>query len=110
MVQGDCYWLSAENGKEDLLWLALAVANSRFAETFYDQSFNNKLYSGRRRFMTQYVKNFPLPDPTSALAIEIIQDAKRIFALSPSDEADSLAEAVSKKVCQAFGVSEEVGR
>jgi adenine-specific DNA-methyltransferase len=109
LVQGDCYWLSPEKGKEDLLWLALAVANSRFAETFYDQSFNNKLYSGRRRFMTQYVERFPLPDPASPLAIEIVRDAKRIFALSPSDEADSLAVDVGNKVCQAFGVSEEVG-
>lgn len=108
LVQGDCYWLSPEKGNEDLLWLALAVANSRFAETFYDQSFNNKLYSGRRRFMTQYVERFPLPDPASPLAIEIVRDTKRIFAISPSTEADSLAMDLGKKVCQAFGVSEEV--
>lgn len=108
IVQGDCYWISPEEGKEELLWLALAVANSRFAETFYDQSFNNKLYSGRRRFMTQYVERFPLPDPTSVLAGEIIRDAKRIFELTPSDAADLLAKDLGKKVCEAFGVSEEV--
>ncbi len=108
LVQGDCYWLSPTAGQEDLLWLALAVANSRFAETFYDQSFNNKLYAGRRRFMTQYVENFPLPDPATPLAQSIIRDAKLIFELTPSNEATVLAVALGQKVCEAFGVLEEV--
>ena len=41
--------------------LILAVANSSFAVEFYDAVCGNRLYSGRRRFITQYVKRFPLP-------------------------------------------------
>ena len=64
VVNGDCYWLTTfDQTNENLLWLAAAVANSTFAETYYDRCFNNKLYSGRRRFITQYVEQFPLPDP-----------------------------------------------
>jgi len=51
----------------------LAVANSTFAEAFYDYRFHNKLYAGRRRYITQYVKEFPLPDPNTSLAKQIIQ-------------------------------------
>ena len=56
VVNGDCYWLTPESqGSDDRLWLAAAVANSTFIESFYDHRFNNKLYAGRRRFITQYV-------------------------------------------------------
>jgi len=35
IVNGDCYWLSCDDeNKNDLLWLALAVGNSTFIETF----------------------------------------------------------------------------
>jgi hypothetical protein len=64
IVNGDCYWLlPRDRFNTDVLWLASAVANSRFIEEFYDHSFHNKLYAGRRRFMTQYVERFPLPAP-----------------------------------------------
>lgn len=37
IVNGECYWMQYENKDEqDLLWLALAVANSTFIEAFYD--------------------------------------------------------------------------
>jgi hypothetical protein len=53
VVNGDCYWMIPTRSEDsDLLWLALAVGNSRFIEAFYDHKFNNKLYAGRRRFMT----------------------------------------------------------
>jgi hypothetical protein len=47
----------------------LAVANSSFTTRFYDAVFHNKLYAGRRRFMTQYVSHFPLPDLCRARAV-----------------------------------------
>lgn len=68
VVNGDCYWLTCQDSAPtDLLWLAAAVGNSTFIERFYDYRFHNKLYAGRRRFITQYVEQFPLPDPYSAL-------------------------------------------
>ncbi len=111
IIQGDCYWFAADQtGKEDLLWLALAVANSCFIEEFYDRAFHNKLYAGRRRFLSQYVEKFPIPDPFTPLSREIIRMVKLIYKLTPSIEADSLAEDLEYKICQAFGVTEKVAR
>ncbi len=75
IVNGDCYWIKLRSGVDpEWLYLILAVANSSVATNFYDTVFHNKLYAGRRRFMTQYVKEFPLPEIDS-------QIGKRIVAL-----------------------------
>lgn len=108
VVNGDCYWLACERPEQiDLLWLALAVANSTFVEAYYDHRFHNKLYAGRRRFMTQYVEKFPLPNPSNALARKIIVAAKQIYDLTPSPEAEHLEQELDKMVWQAFDVSPE---
>lgn len=108
VVNGECYWLRSENREEeDLLWLALAVANSSFIEVFYDHRFNNKLYAGRRRFMTQYVEQFPLPDPNRDDAKTIVAIAKAIHAKLPSDEADCLAADLDERVWRVFGLEPE---
>jgi methylase of polypeptide subunit release factors len=73
IVNGDCYWITLNDGvPEDYLLLLLAVANSRFATSYYDTVFHNKLYAGRRRFMTQYVREFPLPHLERPESQEII--------------------------------------
>ena len=106
VVNGDCYWLTPRSKEQqDLLWLALAVSNSTFIEAFYDRSFNNKLYAGRRRFMTQYVERFPLPKPTSHLARALIALSKRIYQLTPSLEASALEQKLDRMVWRAFGLS-----
>lgn len=111
VVNGECYWVCCENeGEEDLLWLALAVANSTFIETFYDHKFNNKLYAGRRRFITQYVEQFPLPDPARAETQAIISLVKQIHAATPSSEADTLSAHLDELVWGVFGLSEKVAR
>ena len=111
VINGDCYWLAAQNSEKlDMLWLALAVANSRFAELFYDHAFNNKLYAGRRRFMTQYVEKFPIPDPQTRLAKEIVRIAKRIYKVTPSSEAEVLAGGLEQRIAEAFGISKETPR
>lgn len=111
IVNGECYWLFCDNEKdEDLLWLALAVANSTFIETFYDHKFNNKLYAGRRRFITQYVEQFPLPDPARAETQAIIALVKQIHAATPSSEADTLAAQLDELVWGVFGLGEKVAR
>lgn len=79
VVNGDCYWIAQDSADSEMLWLLLAVANSRFIEDFYDHRFNNRLYAGRRRFMTQYVETFPLPDPGTALSRSMIQMTKLIY-------------------------------
>ena len=87
-----------------MLWLALAVANSKFIEEFYDNSFNNKLYSGRRRFITQYVEKFPLPDPETKIAKEIIEITKSIYQLSVEDDFQESEDKLNKLVYSAFGL------
>lgn len=111
VVNGECYWLYAEHDTDaDLLWLALAVANSTFIEAFYDHKFNNKLYAGRRRFITQYVEQFPLPDPARPETQDIIDMVKRIHAATPSLEADRMAAELDERVWQVFGLGEEIAR
>lgn len=106
VVNGECYWIKADHeGEEELLWLALAVANSSFIGHYYDHRFNNKLYAGRRRFITQYVEAFPLPDPAGESARSLVALAKAIHAGTPSREAERLAATLDTKVWQVFGLS-----
>jgi len=108
VVNGECYWLQCKNKNEqDLLWLALAVANSTFIEEFYDHKFNNKLYAGRRRFITQYVELFPLPDPTCNEAIEIIALAKEIYTTLETTDADTLIDDINTRIWNVFGLCNE---
>ena len=108
VVNGDCYWLVANDEKDvDLLWLACAVGNSRFIEEFYDHRFHNKLYSGRRRFITQYVELFPLPDPSTEIARKIIGLAREVFAKLETDDAGSLEVEIDALVSEAFGLGFE---
>lgn len=103
VVNGDCYWIICHNpDKVDLLWLAVAVGNSRFIERFYDSCFHNKLYAGRRRFITQYVEKFPLPNPYNDIGKAIIAKAKEVYACTPSSQADELQDQVERMVWKAF--------
>jgi Type I restriction-modification system methyltransferase subunit len=111
VVNGDCYWLKARSkAEEELLWLALAISNSSFIEAFYDLSFNNKLYARRRRFITQYVENFPLPDPNGKISKELVKLSKLIYKLTPSAEATSCYEKLDDLVWKAFGVQSKKSR
>jgi methylase of polypeptide subunit release factors len=112
VVNGDCYWLAADDvSDERLLWLAAAVGNSTFIEHFYDHRFHNKLYAGRRRFMTQYVEQFPLPDPDSIIGSDIISRAKACYDAVDTPVAKELQAELNRLVWKSFGLSlEEIGR
>ncbi|MCY4475148.1 MAG: N-6 DNA methylase [Chloroflexi bacterium] len=112
VVHGDCYWLIADRESQtDLLWLAAAVGNSSFINKFYDFKFQNRLYAGRRRFMTQYVEQFPLPDPLDDLGIEIIATAKQIYNRTDKGEVETLKKSLNGMVWCAFGFgAEEINR
>lgn len=111
VVNGDCYWMIPANKHEtELLWLAVAVANSTFIEAFYDHCFNNKLYAGRRRFITQYVEKFPLPDPASPLSQTIIAKAKTIYEANHSLAVEDMELELDKLIWQVFGLGEELSR
>lgn len=105
IVNGDCYWLVCKKPEDThLLWLAAAVANSSFIEAFYDHSFNNKLYAGRRRFITQYVEHFPLPDPALPRSRKIVALAKEIYETVGVSKVDDLARQLDQLVWEAFDV------
>ena len=104
VINGDCYWITLNPGVDaDWLLLMLAVANSTFATKFYDTVFHNKLYSGRRRFMTQYVSNFPLPDLIASK--RIVNEVRQLLQAGPSDSAERSLNAL---VWESFGLPEEI--
>lgn len=81
IVNGDCYWIDIFPGTiDEIVYLALAVANSKFIEKYYDIRFNTKLYSGKRRFQAQYVEQFPIPFYGTKLAQEAIALVRKIIA------------------------------
>ena len=100
IVNGDCYWIDINpEVVDEVIYLALAVANSPFIEKFYDIKFNNKLYSGKRRYQTQYVEQFPIPYYGSNEAQQAIALVKKIIAedtesvsLDDKEKLDSLVE------------------
>jgi adenine-specific DNA-methyltransferase len=81
VVNGDCYWMVSDkrDAPKGILWLVLAIANSRFIEVFYDIKFQNKLYSKKRRFITQYVEQFPIPDPNLKESQKLITLAEKCY-------------------------------
>lgn len=108
IVNGDCYWINVEGLSEAEIALVLAVANSSFAVSFYDRTFGNKLYAGRRRFITQYVERLPLP----AVDAETVAEITRLVGLlcAGEGERDELAARLDELVWDAFGLVEEVCR
>jgi adenine-specific DNA-methyltransferase len=79
VVNGDCYWMSVtERLTEELAYLVVAVANSSFGLRFYDAVCGNRLYAGRRRWITQYVGLFPVPPPAAPAAARIVAAARQL--------------------------------
>ncbi|MGW5455480.1 Eco57I restriction-modification methylase domain-containing protein [Nocardia sp. NPDC003979] len=106
VVNGDCYWISltdldAGKSATDLAYLLMGVANSALGLRFYDAVCGNRLYSGRRRWITQYVARLPLPDPCSPAAVEIVRRVRELM----EDGVPVSDAAVDDAVAEAFGVS-----
>ncbi len=100
IVNGDCYWIDIPvTVPDEMVYLALAITNSKFIEKYYDVCFNTKLYSGKRRFMTQYVEQFPLPTTNSIpskRAISIIRTIIRDDRQATELEIDEINELVNE--------------
>ena len=94
--------------KSDWLPLLLAVANSSFVTRYYDIAFHNKLYAGRRRFMTQYVKKFPLPRLEAPAARKIVQVVRELIANEMPDKRRE--QEIDQLVWESFGLVEEARR
>jgi tRNA1(Val) A37 N6-methylase TrmN6 len=108
IVNGDCYWLAlTSEANERLGMLAMAVANSSLGTRYYDSVCGNKLYSGRRRYITQYVERFPLPDPETPEARKLVDLVGELLSGTLDDSEISIAETeVDGLVWRSFGFEE----
>lgn len=105
IVNGNCYWIVAQDKRDiDKLLLIQGVANSKLMTKYHDLVFNNKLYSGRRRYFTQYVEKYPLPDFNSSIAKEIIALVKKLNEAQDKELISQLENSLEIKVSKAFGV------
>lgn len=86
VVNGNCYWIVAQSEQEEeLLLLIQGVANSDLMAKYHDLCFNNKLYSGRRRYFSQYIEKYPMPNPkinSSKQIIEVVRQLNELSALN----------------------------
>lgn len=86
IVNGNCYWFFAEKEDQiDLLLLIQGVSNTKLMAKYHDLVFNNKLYSGKRRYISQYVENYPMPDPNSEYSKKIVKIVKQINESQSTD-------------------------
>jgi adenine-specific DNA-methyltransferase len=110
IVNGDCYWMALDDDvPAELASLVLAVGNSSFAIEFYDAVCGNRLYAGRRRFITQYVRRFPLPRLTDTARAEIHERVEMLLGLDADNpRCVELAAELDWLVWRAFGLQEEV--
>ncbi|MCG8608733.1 N-6 DNA methylase [bacterium] len=106
IVKGNCYWISLrEKQHEDLLFLIQGVANTKLMTQYHDLVFNNKLYAGRRRYLTQYVAKYPLPNPSSESAKQIISLVKELVFQKLEQTAREQKEMeIEAALANAFGV------
>lgn len=105
IVNGNCYWIVAAKEQDiEKLLLVQGIANSKLMTKYHDLVFNNKLYSGRRRYFTQYVERYPLPDFNSSTAKEIISIVKELNQSKSKTEISELENILEIKVAKSFGV------
>lgn len=115
VVNGDCYWMDMRGVPLEVRRLILGIGNSKTALRYYDLRFGNRLYAGRRRFMTQYVAEFPIPDPSTMESRSLIEKVAEVERLVESgldcSEVESQFTEVDVGVAEAFGLDpEEVSR
>lgn len=106
IVDGNCYWITIDaNENLDYIYLILGLVNSRLMTRYHDLSFNNKLYSGRRRYLTQYVERYPVPTLGTKVARKIISCVKKlVFEHSEQDSRQTTEWDLEVYVAEAFGV------
>ena len=105
IVNGNCYWMCAQTKEEQkLLLLIEGVCNSDLMTKYHDAKFTNKLYSGRRRYLTQYIEQYPIPDPQTNTANQIVSLVEKLNLTSDTNEKQMLESEVNNLVKKAFGI------
>ncbi len=105
VVNGNCYWIVAQTEQQkELLYLIQAVANSYLMSRYHDLCFNNRLYSGRRRYFSQYIEKYPIPNPNSESSKQLIEIVKQLNKLSALNrDVSELEKELNNFVEKAFG-------
>lgn len=107
IVNGNCYWIYASNDEDlNLLYLIEGVANSNLMIRYHDLTFNNKLYSGRKRYLTQYVEKYPVPNPNSEASKRVVAIAKELHNSTAIDKNEALLIELNTMVERAFGFTQ----
>jgi len=102
IVNGNCYWIVAKTKQESFLLLLIqGVANSQLMAQYHDLCFNNKLYSGRRRYLSQYIEKYPIPDPENPYSKKIIAIVKKLNSQEHNNQ--ELEKELNMNVLNAFG-------
>ncbi len=105
IVNGNCYWIVATRPEEtEKLLLIQGIANSKLMTKYHDLVFSNKLYAGRRRYFSQYVQKYPLPDIHSKESQEIISLVKTINLTKDEAQIADLVSQLEQQVAKAYGV------
>jgi hypothetical protein len=105
IVNGNCYWIvAAKEEDEEKLLLIQGIANSKLMTKYHVLVFNNKLYSGRRRYFAQYVERYALPDFNFRTAKEIISIVIKLNQSNDKTEILELENLLEVKVAESFGV------
>lgn len=106
VVNGNCYWIAARTDSEiRTLLLIQGIANSKLMTKYHDLTFNNKLYAGRRRYLSQYVERYPLPNLTSPESDRIVEIVCLLNTTNDSEKITDLEYELEETVADAFGVS-----
>lgn len=107
IVNGNCYWIVAENESDvDKLYLIQGIANSELMQKYHSLMFNNKLYSGRKRYFAQYIENYPLPSINNPLSLMIIDIVKKLNLNKKSISKDDLTKKLNELVYKVYEISE----
>lgn len=106
IVDGNCYWIIPSDGfGDDMLFLILAISNTKLMTKYHEIAFQNKLYSGRRRYLTQYVEKYPIPDPESESAKKLVALAKElVYKENSPQKVSKLESEIENYTAKAFNV------
>ena len=106
IIDGNCYWITLNDSTDnDLLFLILGVANSAVIKRYHELAFPNKLYAKRKRHLTQYVKEYPLPNRNTSASQQIIDVVRRLTHETLNEEERIRLESeVDHLTAAAFGV------
>ena len=104
IVNGNCYWIPAKNKEEEYLLLLIeGISNSKTITKYHDLKFNNKLYSGRRRYLAQYIEKYPIPQPHTEITDKIVDLVRNLNSCSNSTEIQ-MTDTLEILVKQAFNL------